>query len=72
MTRAALRSLLREAALAYGPFGQYSATLGNRLWAAHDALNDSDSCIPDAGTLSDNCTGRDDRRDHDRHPPRVL
>ena len=42
MTRAALRALLREAALAYGPFGQYDGTLPNRLWTAYDRLGDAD------------------------------
>jgi len=75
VTRAALRALLREAALAYGPFGQYDRTLGNRPWTAYDAMATADLDPPNGSETpkgSGNPEARDDRRDHDRHSPRVL
>ena len=59
-----LRALLRESAIV---LDTHDPALAKRLWAAHDALTVeaiNHPAIPDGS--------RDDRRDHDRHPPRVI
>ena len=74
-----LRALLREAAHALdAPLGQYDGTLKKRLWAAHDLLTVqaiNHPAIPDCSETpksSENPEVRDDRRDHDRFPPRPI
>ena len=74
-----LRALLREAACALSaPLAPYDHSLSARLWAAHDALTVdaiNHPAIPDCSETpkgSGNPEMRDERRDHDRHPPRTL